>query len=451
MILSAVILSALSIHTVGAATPETVNLDLGKTVRMALDNNSSVKISAAELDAAKAELDQAKGARWGSIDFSHYSGRTENFQQTTGTGRRVNLISDTGESIPFTVQTGTRGAHRIQNSHTNTVSISVPIYTGGRLEGAIDQAKENLNYYQYGMSSSYQTTRYNAEKGYYDVLQAANTVNLDKETVNRLDEHLKNTQAQFAVGVVAKADVLRSQVELVNAQQTLTQAENNYEVAVSSLNNVIGLPTATRLNLSQGLEYKPNDYTLDNCVTYAMANRPEIHQAEASVGMAQAVQKIANSGSLPQVSLGASNAWSNDTFPGQNRDNWTVGLNITQNIWDYGVNAAKVREAKANVVKAQESYRQISDQVRLAVRTSYLSMREAEKRIKTTEVAVAQAEEDYRIAQLRYRAGVGTNTDVMDASVALTTAKNNYIQALYDYNTSTALLEQSMGVPVENE
>ena len=438
MILSAVILSALSIHTVGAATPETVNLDLGKAVRMALDNNSSVKISAAELDAAKAELDQAKGARWGSIDFNHYSGRSENYKAT----QTVPVYGGGNQVI---------GYHRTANSHTNTVSISVPIYTGGRLEGAIDQAKKNLDYYQYGMSSSYQTTRDNAEKGYYDVLQAANTVNLDKETVDRLDEHLKNTQAQFAVGVVAKADVLRSQVELVNAQQTLTQAENSYEVAVSSLNNVIGLPTATRLNLSQGLEYKPNDYTLDNCVTYAMANRPEIHQAEASVGMAKAAQKIANAGSLPQLSLGASNEWSNDTFPGQDRDNWALGVTLTQNIWDYGVNAAKVREAKANVVKAQESYRQISDQVRLAVRTSYLSMREAEKRIKTTEVAVAQAEEDYRIAQLRYRAGVGTNTDVMDASVALTTAKNNYIQALYDYNTSTALLEQSMGVPVENE
>lgn len=67
MILSAVILSALSIHTVGAATPETVNLDLGKTVRMALDNNSSVKISAAELEAAKANLDQAKGAGGGAL------------------------------------------------------------------------------------------------------------------------------------------------------------------------------------------------------------------------------------------------------------------------------------------------------------------------------------------------------------------------------------------------
>ena len=424
------IISALSFHTAWAADPAPVNLDLGKTVRMALDNNSSIKISAAELDAAKAEKDQALGARWGSIDFSHYSGRTERYQ-----------IAGSNASY---------GTKNPGNSHTNTVSITVPIFTGGRLEGAIKQARENLKYYQYGMDSSYQTTRYNAEKGYYDVLQAANTVNLDKETVDRLAEHLKNTQAQFAVGVVAKADVLRSEVELVDAQQTLTQAENAYNINVATLNNIIGLPTATPLNLSQGLEYKPNSYALDNCVTYAMANRPEIHQAEASVNMAKAAQQQANAGNLPQVNLGASNEWSDTHFAGRKRDNWALGVTLTQNIWEYGVTAAKVREAKANVVKAQESYRQIADEVRLAVRSSYLSMREAEKRIKTTEVAVAQAEEDYRIAQLRYSAGVGTNTDVMDASVALTTAKNNYIQALYDYNTNTALLEQNMGVPVEN-
>lgn len=427
------ILSALSFHTVWAAQPAPVNLDLGKAVRMALDNNPSVKISSAELDAAEAQKDQAVGARWGTIDFSHYSGRSENYNSRQRVG-----IGDLTRRTPST------------QSHSNTVSISVPIYTGGRLEGAIKQARENLKYYQYGMDSSYQTTRYNAEKGYYDVLQAANTVNLDKETVDRLAEHLKNTQAQFAVGVVAKADVLRSEVELVDAQQALTQAQNTYNVNVATLNNIIGLPTATQLNLSQGLEYKPNTYQLDNCVTYAMANRPEIHQAEASVNMAKAAQQQANAGSLPQISLGASNEWSDTNFVGKKRDNWAIGVTLNQNIWDYGVNAAKVREAKANVVRAQESYRQISDDVRLAVRSSYLSMREAEKRIKTTEVAVAQAEEDYRIAQLRYSAGVGTNTDVMDASVALTTAKNNYIQALYDYNTNTALLEQSMGVPVEN-
>ena len=425
-ILSALILSALTLHTVCAATPNTVSLDLNKAVRMALENNSDVKISSSELDAAEAEVDQAKGARWGTIDFAHSTGRTGNYRTTTG--------RDT-----------------FSNASTNTVSITVPIYTGGQLEGQIERAERNLDYYKYGMSSSYQTARYNAAKGYYDVLEAANTVNLQKETVDRLADHLKNTEAQFNVGVSAKVDVLRSQVELVNAQQTLTQAQNNYDVAVSTLNNVIGLPTETNLNLSQGLEYKANDYTLDNCLTYAMMNRPEIHQAEASVKMAEASEKVANGATLPSVYLTADNRWGDDNFPGRKKDSWSLGASLNYNIWDYGVNAAKIREAKANVVKAQESYRQISDQVRLAVRTSYLSMREAEKRIKSTEVAVAQAEEDYRIAQLRYQAGVGTNTDVIDASVALTTAKNNYIQALYDYNTSWALLDQSMGVPTDME
>ena len=255
------------------------------------------------------------------------------------------------------------------NSSTNTVSISVPIYTGGKLEGQIEEAKANQKYYEYGMNSAYQTTRYNAAKGYYDVLESINTVNLQKETVDRLAEHLRNTQSQFNVGVSAKVDVLRSQVELVDAQQTLTQAQNSYDVAVATLNNVLGLPTGTPLSLSEGLEYKPNDYTLDNCLSYAMLNRPEIHQAQASVDMAKAEQKIANAATLPQVSLSAANGWADDRFPGAHKYEWSVGASVDFNIWDYGVNAAKIRQAKANVVKAEESYRQISDQVNLAVRT----------------------------------------------------------------------------------
>lgn len=109
-------MSALTLHTAGAAAPETVNLDLGKP-RMALENNSDVKISAAELDAAKAQKDQAEGARWGTVSFNHYSGRGGQYQTTTG-------------------------RPHFANSHTNEVSISVPIYSGGSLEGAIDQSRK---------------------------------------------------------------------------------------------------------------------------------------------------------------------------------------------------------------------------------------------------------------------------------------------------------------------
>ena len=422
-LLGALIISALSVESVFAAT---VDLNLEKAVNMALKNNSAVKISNAELANAKAQVDQAQGARWGSITATHQSVRIDNYKYDSS-------------------------YQRVNNDFTNKVAITVPIYTGGQLEGAIRQAKKNYEYYQYGMDSSYQTTKYNATEGYYNVLQASNTVTLSKETVDRLADHLKNTEAQFNVGVVAKADVLRSQVELADAQQTLTKAQNAYDVAIANLDNIVGLSHDTKLNLSEGLEYKGYKNNLENCMTYAMANRPEIHQAEAAVEMAKAAQQIANGGNLPQVAVTGSNAWSKDKFPGGDRDNWTVGVGVSLNVWDYGVTAAKVAAAKANVVKAQETYRQTVDSVQLAVRSDYLGLREAEKRIGTASVAVSQAEEDYRIAVIRYQAGVGTNTDVIDASVALTQAKNNYIQALYDYNTYRALLEQAMGVPVNQE
>ncbi len=422
-LLGALIISALSVESVFAAT---VDLNLEKAVNMALKNNSAVKISNAELANAKAQVDQAQGARWGSITATHQSVRNDNYKYDSS-------------------------YQRVNNDFTNKVAITVPIYTGGQLEGAIRQAKKNYEYYQYGMDSSYQTTKYNATEGYYNVLQASNTVTLSKETVDRLADHLKNTEAQFNVGVVAKADVLRSQVELADAQQTLTKAQNAYDVAIANLDNIVGLSHDTKLNLSEGLEYKGYKNNLENCMTYAMANRPEIHQAEAAVEMAKAAQQIANGGNLPQVAVTGSNAWSKDKFPGGDRDNWTVGVGVSLNVWDYGVTAAKVAAAKANVVKAQETYRQTVDSVQLAVRSDYLGLREAEKRIGTASVAVSQAEEDYRIAVIRYQAGVGTNTDVIDASVALTQAKNNYIQALYDYNTYRALLEQAMGVPVNQE
>ena len=99
---------------------------------------------------------------------------------------------------------------------------------------------------------------------------------------------------------------------------------------------------------------------------------------------------------------------------------------------------SKVHAAEEKLLQAEETYRDTVNSVELEVRSNYLGLREAEKRISTTQVAVAKAEEDFHIAQVRYMAGVGTNLDVIDAQVALTEAKTNFVNAL----------ETSMGVPV---
>lgn len=99
--------------------------------------------------------------------------------------------------------------------------------------------------------------------------------------------------------------------------------------------------------------------------------------------------------------------------------------------------------------KAEEAAAAARETIQLDVRTAYLSLRAAEKNIHTTQVAVDKAQEDYKIAQVRYSAGVGTNLDVMDADEKLVTAQTNYYQALYNYNTSKAQLDKAMGIPVD--
>ena len=205
----------------------------------------------------------------------------------------------------------------------------------------------------------------------------------------------------------------------------------------------------TQLKLDNILVYTPYENDMQYCLDYAAKHRPELEQAKQNVEAAKGALRVAISGHMPQIAASASQNWNDSNWPGDENGNWGVGVQVTMNIFDSGVTTSKIHGAEADLAKAHETYRDTVDAVNLDVRSNYLNLREAEKRIDTTKLAVSQAEEDYRIAQLRYMNGVGTNTDVLDAQVALTDAKTNYLQAMYDYNTCKTNLETAIGVPMQ--
>lgn len=426
------------------AAPQVVELNLQQAMEKAFNTNPAIKISGYEKDSARANLNAARQSRGITITGQHSTTRGGyNDDRYATTANRADL-NNNGQFVYVTENVG-KG---ISNNHSNTISASIPIYTGGKLSGTIDQAKANYKYYLVGEQKAYNDMRETVTNSYYGMLQADNVQNLSRESVNRLEEHLKNVKAQYDVGVVAKVDVLRSEVELADAQQTLIQAENAYHIAEATLNKIVGLPMDTTLKLQDSMQYTPYDNDMKYCLDYAAEHRPDLEQARQNVEAAKGALKVARSGYMPQVSASASQNWNDTNWPGDENGNWSVGVGVSMNIFDTGVTLSKIHGAKADLAKAEESYRDAVDSIMLEVRSTYLNLREAEKRIKTTEVAVAKAEEDYHIAQVRYMAGVGTNTDVLDAQVALTDAQNNYVQSLYDYNTSKTSLETAIGVPM---
>lgn len=416
---------------------ETVALNLDDAMLRAFQTNPTVSIAQYELDSARASYNAARQSRGVSITASHTTQRG---------GYDDNIVKKTDATGAWTGEYW-KG---IGNSHSNGLTASLPIFTGGKLKGTIKQAKANYQYNQVGVQRTYNEMRSTVTDGYFTMLQADNMQKLSAESVARLEDHLKNVQAQYDVGVVAKVDVLRSQVELANAKQTLIQAENSYQVAEANMNKIVGLPMDTNLKLDNLLVYNAYDQNMDDCLAYAAEHRPELMQAQYNVDAAKGALMVARSGHMPQVAASASQSWSDTNWPGDEKGNWGVGVNVSMNVFDTGVTLSKIHGAEADLKKAEETYRDTVNAVNLDVRSNYLGLREAEKRISTTKLAVEQADEDYRIAQLRYMSGVGTNTDVLDAQVALTQAKTNYTQALYDYNTSKTALETSIGVPMTN-
>ena len=408
--------------TIGAAR-ETVHLDMEKNIQMALENNRTIKESAKDVEAAQWNLSNARRATGPTLTWA-------------GTAVRVG-----GNSY---------SAYDNNRNFTNTLTAQYPLYTGGRNENTIESRTYSVNSADLTYENTKQTIRYNATSGYYDVLHYRNMVGVQQDSVNTLKVHLDNVNAQYRVGTVAKSDVLYSQVQLANAQQALVNAQNTYDLAMARLNNIIGLPADTFLDIHDQLQYTKYDLTLEDCTNYALANRPDGISAAYAVKSAQAAVDIAKAGYRPSVNAQLyKNIAGSKAFKDDNTDQWTAGITANWNIFDNGQTAAGVNQAKANLQKAEEILAQTKEAIELEVRQQYLNLVAAEKNIHTTSVAVAQAEEDYKIAQVRYSAGVDTNLSVMTAEEKLNSARTYYYQALYQYNNAKAALDKAMGVPVD--
>ena len=416
-----------------AAEAPVVQLNMDEAMARAFETNPAIKIAGYSKDAARGTLNAARAGRGITIKANASASRG-GYDEVWYTKKQ--LLSNT---------------ERLGNTYSNSVTATMPLYTGGMLSGQIMSAKAGYKSALVGVQKSYNDMRSTVTNGYYTVLQADDMQVLARESVARLEEHLKNVKAQYDVGVVAKVDVLRSEVELANAQQNLIKAENAYKISEANFNKIIGLPLATNLFLEDTLNYVPYDKDLNYCLDYASKNRPELEQAKQGVQAARGQVRAARSGYQPQISAFATQNWDtrDNHWAADEESTWSAGVNVSLTIFDTGVTRSKAHAAKANYFSAEETYRDTVDAVMLDVRSQYLNLREAEKRISTTEVAVSQAEEDYRIAQLRYQAGVGTNTDVLDAQVALTDAQTNYLQSVYDYNISKTNLETAIGVPMQ--
>lgn len=445
-------------------TNSTVDLNLPKTVQMALDYNRDIKNTHYALKKAEYAIDEAKAGKKPTVDYTFGAQRSRATDVATYAGSASAGTNGTARALRDIMQTmgmdpsaygsgGARSAHSISNAFSNGIAVNIPLYTGGLVEGKIDVAKLGKTNAQEEILRVEQETKYSAIEGYYALLAYQELQGVYHEAVGNLQGHLDNVTAQYNVGTKAKVDVLSSDVSLANAKTTAITADNNVAIAESNLNNILGLPLETKLNLADHqLPFDTYNISLQEATDYAMKYRPEVLQAAVAVQEAERSIDIANAGNKPTVAITGGNDWADNTFPGidANKRSWKVAAGVTYNFYDGGATKAKVNQAKQDLLVARETEQKTREAVQLEVKQAYLNIRSAAQKVEETQTVVDQARENYRIQNIRYQAGVGINLDVLDAQLSLNEAQVNHIQALYDYNVGIAKLEQVMGVDVES-
>ena len=410
-----------------AVAPEAaaMDIDLKGAVTTAIQNNRDITI--AELKRREAEADVSAAAAKKNPSLSYSWERNQ---------------------YPTQVVTTVAGTQSSNHGYSQGINVSWPIWTFGKVEGAIDAARYQKNIADLNVYKTEADTKLAAVQAYYQYLEAIKLAEVQAQSVTDYASHLNNVQQQFDAGIVAKLDVLSSNVSLANAKQKSIAADNTRDVAEANLNNIMRVPMNTTLNpLDKNFPEPEFDLTMEQAILMAQKYRWELVEADYGVKAAEASLRSAKAGYLPTVSVGGGYSWKEASVTAVDKDDWAVKGGLSWSLWDGGATQASVKKADAAVKTAQETLLQAREKIELEVRQDYLNVLSYKEQIRAAEASVAQAEEAYKIATVRYSSGVGINLDVLDAELALNTARTNYITALYNYNIGLATLEHAMGVP----
>ena len=410
-----------------AAAPEAaaMDIDLKGAVTTAIQNNRDITIAELKRREAEADVSAAAAKKNPSVSYSWQRNQ-----------------------YPTQVVTTALGTQSSNHGYSQGINVSWPIWTFGKVEGAIDAARYQKNIADLTVYKTEADTKLAAVQAYYQYLEAVKLAEVQAQSVTDYASHLNNVQQQFDAGIVAKLDVLSSNVSLANAKQKSIAADNTRDVAEANLNNIMRVPMNTTLNpLDKNFPEPEFDLTMEQAILMAQKYRWELVEADYGVKAAEASLRSAKAGYLPTVSVGGGYSWKEASVTAVDKDDWTVQGGLSWSLWDGGATQASVKKADAAVKTAQETLLQAREKIELEVRQDYLNVLSYKEQIRAAEASVAQAEEAYKIATVRYSSGVGINLDVLDAELALNTARTNYITALYNYNIGLATLEHAMGVP----
>ncbi|NVO00054.1 MAG: TolC family protein [Geobacteraceae bacterium] len=322
-----------------------------------------------------------------------------------------------------------------------SVGLYQTLYDFGRRGSRKEQASLQESAVRAGTAAVRQDVSLQVVRAYYGILESNSFVAIAKDEVSQREQHLKIATALFEEGVTTKNDLLQAEVKLAGSRQRLLAENSRLTNSWLLLNYLTGNPANFRATL--GDEGNIEHVTVKSYKD-ALDKRDEIAAQKLMVSSAESFAKESRDEFFPELFLKASVDYlKNDKVVEQAMVGATVGIKM--NLFDGMATTARQRQAVKLLEKEKERLRGMEETYLLEMEAARNDMDVALERIEVSKAAIRQSEENLRINDDRYKAQVGTATEVIDAQTLLSQARNDNSQAIFDYQVAKARLKRAMG------
>jgi outer membrane protein len=406
-----------------------MHLTLADALRIAAASNLTYQAALADQKAAAARVVQATSGKLPSLSAAYAREHTQSagsFKIPSPTGTVLFPISAT-------------------NYDSVSETVDWAIYSGGAVEADVGRAAAGYAAAQ----SELAATRANVNDttdAYFQLIQTRKAAAIADQGVGVAQDDLKTANQLFGAGTAARADVLREEVTLSDAQLRQVQADNDAALANADLANLLDIDLGSTIDANETLEVVAPHFDLNEVLSDAHARRPEIASSRSAVEIAEDTVRAARSGTLPTIALQVQNASLTPNFENIPQPQLSETLSVTWKLFDGGLTHGKVAEASADVDKAKINLQQLENGVDLEVRRAYLNYAAAQASLTAARSGQTSADENLRVERIRFRAGVGTSLELSDALLADTEAQTQYVSAQANLRIALVTLQRAAGL-----
>lgn len=333
-----------------------------------------------------------------------------------------------------------------------SVMINQPVYLGGAITAANNMADIAEKMAMTQIDASEQNILYDIDKAYWMVVSLKQKQRLADSFVELVGKLNSDVHKMIDNGVATRADGLKVDVALNEAEMTKTEVDNGLALSRMLLCQLCGMPIDSEIKLTdENNESFAGGITPDKYDrSMAESRRPELQLLNDAIGLSEQTTKLTRAGMLPQVALTGGYIISNpnlfNSFEKKFDGMWNIGLLVRVPVFDWGDAMYKVRASKVATEMVRMEYEEAKELIDLQINQSDYKLSEARKKLTTAEKNIKRAEENLRCANLGFAEGVMQISEVMAAQTAWLQAKTQKIDAEIGVRLGEAGMKKALGI-----